>query len=399
MKIAILGKWPQEKMSGGVSVHLLNLTKYLGKHNNVRLYVISFNNKDEIIAKDNAIIYNIKINVFYYIFPLLAIYKLSKIMALIKPDIIHLQGNNFSPYLIYALIQKQIPKVVTIHGFYIGELLIRKRIFLNIILKKICTICENIIVKDFDWIITVSSSLKEWYVNKYGERIKEKISVIGSGIDINKFNYNKNMPFRQKVRKELTILDNELLILHAKSFMRFNGQEYLIKVMPFLQIKGYKAKLMLAGEGPEKKEMIRLSKKLGVYENIIFLGEIKNTEMPRYISASDIVVIPSVKINELEEGPSIFLLESMAMGKPVIASNIGGLKDIIKNGHNGILVSDKKPEEIALSIIKLIKEPSYGKYISNNARKFVRDTKTWHSVTEEVIYVYSNILKRKKEIM
>ncbi len=110
------------------------------------------------------------------------------------------------------------------------------------------------------------------------------------------------------------------------------------------------AKLVICGRDKRmKKKLEELAKRLGIEEDVLFVGEVKRSDISYYFAACDVFVIPS-----LSEGMPNAALEAMACAKPIVATNVGGLPEIVIDGVNGFLVKPKDPEALAEKICILL---------------------------------------------
>ena len=124
--------------------------------------------------------------------------------------------------------------------------------------------------------------------------------------------------------------------------------------------------------------------KLDIERYITFIGEVSNEQVPKYMATSDIFVLPS-----LSEGFPNVCLEAMASGLPVIATKVGGLVEIIRDGQNGFLVNPETPREIAEKISLLLEDDELRERISSNNMEMVKDY-SWQVVVRRLEKVYRN---------
>ncbi|MEM2498409.1 MAG: glycosyltransferase [Candidatus Nezhaarchaeales archaeon] len=132
----------------------------------------------------------------------------------------------------------------------------------------------------------------------------------------------------------------------------------------FSRLKG-DATLLVVGKCDEayKRKLLKLVEG----RKAIFTGEVPNSELPRYYNICDVLVMPSRRY----EGIPRVILEAMATGKPVIASDVGGVKDVIKDGQTGLIFRPGDVEELYLKLLNLLRDYERRKAISNAAREFV----------------------------
>ena len=134
-------------------------------------------------------------------------------------------------------------------------------------------------------------------------------------------------------------------------------------------------KLLIIGDGPEISNLIHLVEKLGIKNNVIFLGAIPHKDIAGHIALVDIAVVPSIV-----EASSIFMLESMAMGKPVVATGAWGLAEII-NGKNGMLTD---AAHLGEAIAGLLCDKRMQKELGENARQYVIENHSWDKIAKRI---------------
>jgi rhamnosyl/mannosyltransferase len=142
------------------------------------------------------------------------------------------------------------------------------------------------------------------------------------------------------------------------------------------------------GEGDFKSELIRRVKLYQVEDNVIFAEKVSDFELPKYYAACDVFVLPSVT---RLEAFGIVGLEAMATGKPVIISNIPGVRDVITNGVEGLYVEPVNAKDIAAKVNMLIGDKTLRLRLGANGRKKVVNKYQWSKVVKAVENVYLNL--------
>jgi len=223
-----------------------------------------------------------------------------------------------------------------------------------------------------DKIIAISKTVKE-NSQKRDWINPKKIEVIYNGIDLEKFSLPLLTPSRNefgtktnsKINKEISPLSFSLAKEEMKKVSiilgfvgrleKEKGVEYLIEAMGLIKKTDYNLRLKIIGEGHQRKKLETMRNQLELKDKIEFLGN-KNNQAEIY-QKIDILIIAS-----LWEGLSIVALEAMASGVPIIASNVGGLQEIIKNEENGLLFEPENSKILAEKILWAIE--NYDKMIS-----------------------------------
>ena len=164
-----------------------------------------------------------------------------------------------------------------------------------------------------------------------------------------------------------------------------NGILYLINAIPLVIKARSQVKFMFVGPNCDKEYsnlLIKRVKQLGIEKYVFFAGNVKHAEMPQMYYTSDIVVIPS-----LIEAISLSALEAMACSKPVIATAVGGLCEIIKDGYNGMLVMPADSDCIAKAILSLLGDEERALKYALNGRK-TAETFSWKRVASDTRSLY-----------
>lgn len=201
-------------------------------------------------------------------------------------------------------------------------------------------------------------------VIKWGAQ-PDKIKVILNGVDANRFD-------PAKITVDIKIACPA--ILTARRLVKKNGVDNLVRAMPQI-LDQVECKLLIIGDGPERSDLIHLVEELGIKNNVNFLGAIQHNDIARYLALADITVVPSIV-----EASSIFMLESMAMGKPVVATGAWGLAEII-NGKNGMLTD---AAHLGEAIAGLICDEKKQKELGENARQYVIENHSWEKIAKSV---------------
>jgi glycosyltransferase involved in cell wall biosynthesis len=126
-----------------------------------------------------------------------------------------------------------------------------------------------------------------------------------------------------------------------------------------------------------------MATELGISAKILFLGDVPDAELPEYYAASDVTVLPS---KDQSEGFGLTILEANATGKPVIASNVGGIPSVVRHGYNGLLVQPNDASRLAEAILYLSKNHDAAAAMGRNGRKVAEahDWKKTAALTEQV---------------
>ncbi len=210
-------------------------------------------------------------------------------------------------------------------------------------------------------IIAVSNATKEKLIAKAGIE-ENKITVLSNFVDLNKFN-RKNITWNMEgEREKIGIKKGEYVIGFVGRLAKVKGCEYLLKALPYLN---FSYKVLIAGDGPERKKLEKLAVELKITERIIFLGYRSDTVF--IYSLLDVLIMPS-----LSESFGLSVIEAQSMGTPVISSNIPALNEIIINNENGLMFEVKKSQDLSLKIELMYKDEKARNRFTKNGLESVK---------------------------
>jgi glycosyltransferase involved in cell wall biosynthesis len=296
-------------------------------------------------------------------------------------DIVHLHG--YGHFLIdYASILCWIFKkrnILTIHGFPTTPE--KRGGILKIIYDVYSKTLGRFVLKHVTKITIVSKSLEEDLVNRH-KIDKSRISIIPNGVDLSIYKNIKENKFRKNYR----ISKDSLLILSIGRLSWMKGFQYLIRAMPEILKQRPDAILVIIGnDGGYETELKSLVRTLRLDDNVLLLGFIDNPMKGCAIKDADIFVIPSTI-----EAFGLISLEAMAVGKPIVSTNVGGLKDILRDNESALLVNPEDSSELSDAIKRLMADKNICNNLASNAAKDVEKYE-WKNISKCYIDLFKEI--------
>lgn len=300
---------------------------------------------------------------------LLTLVKLRTTIFLFKPEIIHVHfmPSTFAGFFYLAGLRNL---VISVWGIDIVYDTIYKPEPLRLIkFKKAILRCARS--------ITATSKFLKQETLKYYPK-ESRIEVIPFGIEVEKFKPKKKFLSGDKV-----------IISFIKHLLPKYGPEYLLETFSRVIASYPGAKLYMAGDGSLKKHLIDRSKDLGIEDKVNFLGHISHNDVLKLLNKTDIFVMPSIYNSETF---GVAALEASAMGVPVIASRVGGVPEVIRNGETGLLVEKENVKELTNAILKLVSNRDLWRKMSVEGRNFVLENFVWEKNVERMEMVYKRLL-------
>ncbi|MCD1296037.1 hypothetical protein CUJ83_13620 [Methanocella sp. CWC-04] len=228
------------------------------------------------------------------------------------------------------------------------------------------------ILKNSDGVTVVSEHIKKRLLDLAGDMRNyppQDVSVLPMGIYPGEFLAVDNKE-ELKIRHGISYKN---VILFIGRLVDKKGLPYLIDAMPGILSRCPDTALIVCGDGPMREDLEKAAKKMGIQDKTFFKGYISKKDKSDYLQMADILVIPSIVTGSGDvEGLPVTLLEGMASGLPVIATDVGGMKDAVTDGWNGFMVPEKDPASISDKAVAILKDNGLASLLSKNALETAR---------------------------
>lgn len=239
--------------------------------------------------------------------------------------------------------------------------------------------------------VTANSQATAEQLGKVCPELEPKI--IPMGVDPGRFSTERE---NAQILRQTLAPGGGPLILNVGRLAPKKGQVYLLRAMPDILKKYPKARLAIVGAGPLEKELEEEIRRLNLAGSVQLLGKIPHERMGGYFAAADLFVLPSIVSPSGDtEGLGVVLLEAMAAGIPCVASNVGGIPDIVLDGDTGILVPEKQPQALAQAALELFDQPPLATRLAQSAQRRVEERFTWTSVARRFDELYRQVAQRR----
>jgi glycosyltransferase involved in cell wall biosynthesis len=300
-------------------------------------------------------------------------------------------GYNFPKTLRKLDINK--PFVHTIHGVLAdeyeqakksGDNSFRGRIA-NYLMKHLSQL-EKETAEKASLIVTISNYSKEMILKHYGIEAS-KITIVPNGVDPEKFKPIKNS---ENIRRQFG-LGNGLNVLFVGSLIPRKGVIYLVNAAKVIVDSQPNTKFIIVGDGPLKYELKDSVKAVNLSKNFKFMGSIKEEQLTALYNCADVFVLPSI-----QEGQGIVTLEAQSSAKPVVAFDIGGVKEAVRNGETGLLVEAGNTDALAEGLLKILTDAQLRAKMGANGRQFIMRNFTWDICARKMLKIYLNALSTKR---
>jgi len=351
---------------GGIANYVVSLAKTLEARGVSCLVASAGGDLETELAKSGIAHRRLNIRTKSELSPKVAIstIQLVKILRAEKVDLIHAHTRVSQVVASLASCLTGVPYVTTCHGHF-----------------------KTRMRKIFDtWgakVIAISDAVKAHLEQDLGVK-PERIGLIYSGVDAGRFARAYSKAEIDNIKKSLG-LSGVTVIGTIGRLSPVKGQRYLIDAMQHINAARPDVTALIIGNGPEAEALKALAISLGVDSAVRFIDSTVDTH--KLLSIMDVFVFPSIM-----EGLGIALLEALAAGRACVASNIGGISDIITDGSDGLLVEVGDSEALAKAVLRLLQDDALRAKFGENGRKLVKERFSLDAWGERVAELYGRVL-------
>lgn len=289
----------------------------------------------------------------------------------IKFDVIHAHFAYPQGYVAVKLGRKfGVPVVITTHGHDVYEMPFRAESW-----KKLITLA----LEGATHIVTVSQVHKLLLTQKLNIG-QERISVIPNGYNPDKF----KVLSKEMAREILNLSNDRNIILNVSNLYPVKGHKYLVGAMRQITNIADDILCILVGDGPLRSQLESMVTKMGIKKYVRFIGARPHYEVPLWMNAADIFVLPS-----LSEGNPTVMFEALGVGLPFVGTAVGGVPEIITSEDYGLLCPPADPKCLAEKILIALEKDWDRKKIREYAQQF-----TWDNIAKKTLKVYQKVLEQ-----
>ncbi len=387
IKVLFISIYDPLKEASGPGNHLRYLTEALCDKG-CEIHVLLSGSEMKTVTTNGVTLHYFKSPFFSssgFVFSIFCIRKINEIINKYGIDIIH--GQSPSSFGYALLSRKKIPFIVTAHSSSFGEIFsftntplsnITLRIMRDLLfVQPLTTLLTKIEYGFADKTIAVSANLAD-EIKCFYHIPEKKIVVIHNGIIL---------PHRKQINTENV---NHTILFVGRLIWR-KGVKHLIDALPSITSKYPDTKLIIVGNGEQEESLKKLVCTHKIQDSVKFMGKISNETLLNLYLKIDVYVQPSIY-----EPLGIAIMEAMSNGKSVIASNVGGIPELITNWKDGVLVKPANSSEIGEAILTLFSNSALKENLGGQALKKMKMF-TWKKIAEKTSGLYQTLLDEYKK--
>lgn len=251
---------------------------------------------------------------------------------------------------------------------------------------------ETYVVKRANAVVVICEGLKNELIRRGIS--EEKVTVVPNALPENLF----TKPDADSVAavKARFKLNNSSIIGFFGSFFEWEGVDSLVRALPLILHSVPNARLLIAGGGRQAAALHDLVAELGLGERVVFAGRVPHDDISACYAAADVMAYPRLPDRLTEMVTPLKPLEAMAQSTLVVASDVGGHKELVADGDTGILFDAGNHEDLARKIVEVLSQPQRVHDIKARALDYVKNEKRWSAVVERYLPIYESLTDRRK---
>jgi PEP-CTERM/exosortase A-associated glycosyltransferase len=282
----------------------------------------------------------------------------------------------------------RIPSVYEMRGIWEDSHAGREKITEDSLRYRTVRTLENQAIRQVDSCCVICEALKEDVMSR-GIINPDKLFVVPNGVDVERFVPG---PRDQDLVAELG-LTGRVVMGYIGTFFHYEGLDLLVKAMAKLAPEFPQLALLLVGHGELMPSLEKLSHESGISDRVIFTGRVPHQEITRYYRLFDFMILPRRETRETRLVTPLKPMEIMAMGKPVLASNIGGHCENIEDGVNGMLFRSDDLSDLCEKCASLIRNAELREELGSKGREWVAAHRDWNVLVNRYIDVYTRLTR------
>ncbi len=223
----------------------------------------------------------------------------------------------------------------------------------------------------------------------------DRVMVVPNAVDRSLLTTGPAEPADEHLRRELGIT-GQIVLGFVGSFYAYEGLDLLLKAAVILRERKVNFSILLVGGGPEEERLKKQVEELHLQDCVHFAGRVHHSEVARYYRLIDVLAFPRKRMRLTDLVTPLKPLEAMAQLKPVLASDVGGHRELVRDGETGYLFPADDEEKLASRLEHIIRNPDERSRIAGQGRKFVEAERTWDKVADFTATIYENITARRR---
>lgn len=299
--------------------------------------------------------------------------RLAEVAAIERPDVIHAHSPALNAWPALRVARRiGVPVVYEIRAFWEDAAVDHGTTAEESLRYRMGRRLETGALRRVDAVVTICEGLRTEIVGRGID--PARVRVVANAVDTARFSYS---PYTDDAFKRSLGLSGGPVVGFLGSFYGYEGLGLLLRAMPILRAQVPGAQALLVGGGPEDARLRQAAADSGLGDAVVFTGRVPNAEVDRYYDAIDVLAFPRLPMRLTDLVTPLKPLEAMARGKAVVASDVGGHRELVRDGDTGLLHRAGDAQALADKLAQLLQDAQLRDRIQRNGRAFVENERTW----------------------
>ena len=319
--------------------------------------------------------------------------RILEVIEIEKPDVIHAHSPALNGLAALKAGRKSgLPVVYEIRAFWEDAAVDHGTCKEDDLRYRLTRKMENHVVKNASAVTTICQGLRGDLISRGFD--ENKFTVIANAVNIEQFNVitPQDKAKNADLADSLQLTDCDVLGFLG-SFYAYEGIDLAIAAMPTVLAKNPRARLLLVGGGPQEQNLKQQVTLLGLEGKVVFTGRVPHSEVGKYYSLVDLLVYPRKAMRLTNLVTPLKPLEAMAQGKPVLASDVGGHKELISDNETGFLFKAGDSVELAERLLELLADKNQLTSVLSNGRNYVENVRNWRNSVSNYLPLYKKLIE------
>ena len=314
--------------------------------------------------------------------------RLAQVVAQIKPDLLHTHSPALNGLATLSVARRyRLPLVYEVRAFWEDAAVDHGTTHEGSLRYRLTRALESYVLRRADAVTCICEGLRNDIIERGIPA--EKITVIPNAVDAERFSLGGVADPALKTRLGL---DGSRVLGFIGSFYAYEGLALLLEALPGLLRQAPDVRVLLVGGGPQDQALKVQAQALNIADQVIFTGRVPHAEINRYYDLIDVLVYPRLSMRLTELVTPLKPLEAMAQGRLFIASDVGGHRELIRDGETGVLFRAGAVADLTGKTLELLAHPECWPALKANGRRFVEEERTWRNSVGRYRAIYQALV-------
>jgi PEP-CTERM/exosortase A-associated glycosyltransferase len=313
--------------------------------------------------------------------------RLRQVVEEVRPDLLHVHSPvlNVLPALAVGR-RLRLPVVYEVRAFWEDAAVDHRTTREGSLRYRLSHALETFALRRVDHVFTICDGLRQDIVAR--GIAAQKVTVIPNAVDVDAFTVGGEAEPALRARLGL---EGCTVIGFVGSFYAYEGLDLLLDALPSVLAKRPDARVLLVGGGPQDAALRERAQRLGIADKVVFTGRVPHDEVTRYYDLVDVLAYPRQSMRLTELVTPLKPLEAMAQGRLVIASNVGGHRELIRDGNTGVLFEAGSASSFTERLLGLLDDSASWPRLRSAGRQFVEQERNWRASVARYASVYARL--------